>query len=62
MTFQIGDFITVVKGTTRVTGQCMGLKIDHDGKATHLNIDGFYFDFELGTDDRLWRVEEVDEV
>jgi len=62
MHFQIGDYISIVKGTTRVSGQCMGLKIDHDGHATHLNIDGFYSDFELGKDDRYWRVEAVDEV
>jgi len=62
MTFQIGDYITVVKGTTRVTGQCMGMKIDHDGHAVELHIDGFYSSFELGKDDRNWRVEDVDEI
>jgi len=62
MTFQIGDYISIVKGTTRVSGQCMGFRIDHDGHAKELYIDGFYTVFELGEDEYTWRVEDVDEV
>jgi hypothetical protein len=62
MTFQVGDYVTLSKGTTSVTGQCMGFRVDQSGKAQELWIDGFYSAFELGEDDRAWRVVDVDEL
>jgi len=54
--FQIGDFITIVKGETFVTGQCMGLRVGQDGFTEELWIDGFYTGFELGDNERSWRI------
>lgn len=54
--FQIGDFITITKGETQVTGQCMGFRVGQDGLAEELWIDGFYIGFNLGPDDNDWKV------
>lgn len=54
--FQIGDFITIVKGETYVTGQCMGFRVGQDGFTEELWIDGFYSGFDLGNDSKGWRV------
>lgn len=58
MIIEVGDFITLHKGTTHVTGQCMGYRVDQSGMAIEIWIDGFYSGFELGEDDRNWRVED----
>ncbi len=59
MRIEVGDFITLIKGATVVTGQCMGYKVDRDGLAVELWIDGFYGGFELGTEDREWRLQDA---
>jgi len=58
MIIEVGDFITLHKGTTHVTGQCMGYRVDQSGMAIEIWIDGFYTGFELGEDARNWRVED----
>ncbi len=58
MIIEVGDFITLHKGTTHVTGQCMGYRVDQSGMAIEVWIDGFLTAFELGEDDRAWRVED----
>jgi len=56
MMIQAGDFITLQRGTTTVSGQCMGFKVNQEGEAKELWIDGFYTAFELGEEDNEWRV------
>jgi len=56
---EVGDFITLHKGTTQVTGQCMGFKVDKEGMVTELWIDGFYVSFELGENEHEWRIEDA---
>lgn len=50
----IGDFIILVRGTTTVEGQCMGLRVDGDSQIEEIWIDGFYTGFEI-TEDR-WKI------
>jgi len=50
------DRISLEKGTTIVTGQCMGFRVGRDGMAEELWIDGFYSGFDLGDTDRDWQV------
>lgn len=52
---QAGDFVKLQKGTTEVSGQCMGFKINQEGVAQELWIDGFYVPFELGDNENEWR-------
>ena len=59
MIIEVGDFITLHKGTTQVTGQCMGYRVDQSGMAIEVWIDGFLTAFELGDNDRFWRVEDA---
>lgn len=54
--FQIGDYVTMRKGTTEVTGQCMGFRVGQDGLAEELWIDGFYIGFDLGPEKDDWQV------
>lgn len=59
--FQIGDYVTMKKGTTEVTGQCMGFRVGQDGRAEELWIDGFYIGFDLGPNDDDWKVVDTDD-
>jgi len=56
MELTIGDFCSVVKGATVVTGQLMGYRIGDDGEMKELFIDGFYSAFEIGPTDLHWAV------
>lgn len=56
MRIEIGDFIELAKGETSVRGQCMGFKVDKEGMAKELWIDGFYTAFELGETEYEWRL------
>lgn len=58
MELTIGDFASVVKGATVVTGQLMGYRIGDDGQIRELFIDGFYSAFEIGNTDLHWQVLE----
>jgi len=58
MELTIGDFCSVVKGATVVTGQLMGYRIGDDGEIKELFIDGFYSAFEIGQTDLHWAVLE----
>lgn len=59
MIIEVGDFITLHKGTTHVTGQCMGYRVNQSGHAIEVWIDGFLTAFELGENDYKWRVEDA---
>jgi len=50
----IGDFIILVRGTTTVEGQCMGIRVDGESQVEEVWIDGFYSGFEI-TEDR-WKI------
>ncbi len=56
MELTIGDFCTVSKGATVVTGQLMGYRIADDGQVRELFIDGFYSAFEIGDTELHWQV------
>jgi len=56
---EVGDYIVLIKGETSVRGQCMGFKVDKEGNATELWIDGFYLGFELGEKEYEWRLEDA---
>lgn len=56
MELTIGDFCSVVKGATVVTGQLMGYRIADNGEIKELFIDGFYSAFEIGNTDLHWAV------
>ena len=60
MKLQIGDFCSVVKGATVVTGQLMGYRIGDEGEIKELYIDGFYSAFEIGATDLHWAVLDED--
>ena len=60
MELVIGDFCTVVRGATVVTGQLMGYRIADDGEIKELFIDGFYSAFEMGDTDLHWAVLDED--
>jgi len=62
MQLQIGDFCSVVKGATVVTGQLMGYRIGDDGEIKELFIDGFYSAFEIGDTDLHWHVLDEGEI
>jgi len=55
---EVGDYITLHKGTTTVTGQCMGYRVNQSGFAIEVWIDGFLTAFELGEDERYWKVQD----
>ncbi len=59
--FQIGDYVTLKKGTTEVSGQCMGFRVGQDGGAEELWIDGFYIGFDLGPNEDDWKVVDSSE-
>jgi hypothetical protein len=54
---EVGDFITLVKGMTILTGQCMGYRVNKDNVAVELWVEGFYLGFELGQTENEWRIE-----
>lgn len=55
----VGDYITLVMGTTELRGQCVGFRIDQDGELSQVFIDGFpYAAFEIGQQDYKWKVGE----
>ncbi len=57
MIIEVGDFITLHKGTTQVTGQCMGYRVDQSGNVIELWLDGFLMAFEIGEAEFKWKVE-----
>jgi len=56
MKIEVGDYIVLHRGTTKVKGQCMGFRVDQSGMAIELWIDGFYSAFELG--ENHWVVQD----
>lgn len=62
MELTIGEFCTVVRGATVVTGQLMGYRIGDDGEIKELFIDGFYSAFEIGETDLHWAVLKEGEI
>lgn len=60
MKIEVGDFVTLHKGTTQVTGQCMGYRVNKEGQAVELWLDEFYLGFELGQTDNEWRIEHAE--
>ena len=62
MELTIGDFCTVSRGATVVTGQLMGYRIHDDGQVRELFIDGFYSAFEIGETDLHWQVMDEETI
>ena len=58
MIIEVGDFITLHKGTTQVTGQCMGYRVNQSGNVMELWIDGFLTAFEIGEEEFKWKVQD----
>lgn len=56
MIIEIGDYVTLHRGTTTVRGQNMGWRIDATGAIEEIFIEGFYTGFEIG--DQYWLIQD----
>ena len=62
MELTVGDFVSLAKGGTIVTGQLMGYRIDQIGEVQELWVDGFYSGFTIGKTDLDWQVIDDAEI